>query len=174
MDAKNLADLYGLPLVDWARIEARLESSEQLAGPESPDHRSWLATTDADGRPHLTGLGPLYVSGLFYFTTGKSTRKARNLARDPRCTLGVSTVEFDLAVEGDAALVDDPDVVAEMARRWADGGWPTRPDAGGTALTAEYSAPSAGPPPWRVYRITPRAATVVLTVEPGGATRWRF
>jgi hypothetical protein len=24
------------------------------------------------------------------------------------------------------------------------------------------------------HRITPRAATVVLTVEPGGATRWRF
>jgi hypothetical protein len=174
MDAKNLADLYGLPLVDWARIEARLEGSEQLAGPESPDHRSWLATTDADGRPHLTGLGPLYVSGLFYFTTGGSTRKARNLARDPRCTLGVSTVEFDLAVEGEAALVDDPDVVAEMARRWADGGWPARPDDAGTALTAEYSAPSAGPPPWRVYRITPRAATAVLAAEPGGATRWRF
>jgi Pyridoxamine 5'-phosphate oxidase len=111
---------------------------------------------------------------IFYLTTGASTRKARNLARDPRCTLGVSTVEFDLAVEGDAALVDDPDVVAEMARSWADGGWPARPDAGGNALTAEYSAPSAGPPPWRAYRITPRAATVVLTVEPGGATRWRF
>jgi len=24
MDAKNLADLYGLPLIDWARVEARL------------------------------------------------------------------------------------------------------------------------------------------------------
>jgi len=94
--------------------------------------------------------------------------------QDPRCTLGVSTVEFDLSAEGDAALVDDADVVAETARRWADGGWPVRVDATGIALTAEYSAPSAGPPPWRVYRLTPRAATVVLTTEPGGATRWRF
>jgi hypothetical protein len=174
MDAKNLAELYGLPVVDWERVEARLASPEQLAGPDHPGHRSWLATTSPDGHPHLTGLGPLWVSGAFYFTTGATTRKARNLARDPRCTLAVSATEFDLAVEGDAALVDDTDVVAEMARRWADGGWPCRVDDTGVALTAEYSAPSAGPPPWRVYRLTPREATVVLAAAPGGATRWRF
>ena len=77
-------------------------------------------------------------------------------------------------MEGDAALVDEPDVVADLAGRWAAGGWPASVDASGIALTAEYSAPSAGGPPWRVYRLTPHAATVVLTAEPGGATRWRF
>src|SRR6476661_5894030 len=115
MDAKNLADRYGLPLVDWQRVEARLAGAEQLAGTDGPAHRSWLATTNPDGSPHLTGLGPLWVSGLIYFTTGETTRKGRNLARDPRCTLGISTEEFDFAVEGDTALVDDPDVVTEMA-----------------------------------------------------------
>jgi hypothetical protein len=114
------------------------------------------------------------VSGVFYFTTGESTRKGRNLARDPRCTLAISTDEFDLAVDGDAARVEDPELVADLAGRWAAGGWPASVDATGTALTAEYSAPSAGPPPWLVYRITPRQATVVLSAAPGGATRWRF
>ncbi len=175
MDATNLADRYGLPLVDWQRVETRLAGGpEALAGTGGPDNRSWLATTNADGSPHLTGLGPQWVSGLFYFTTGETTRKGRNLARDPRCTLGVSTDEFDLAVDGEAALVTDPDVVADMADRWAAGGWPARVDESGIGLTAEYSAPSAGPPPWRVYRLTPRQATVVLNVDPGGATRWRF
>jgi hypothetical protein len=175
MEAKNLAELYGLPLVDWHRVEARLAGGpERLAGTDGHDNRSWLATTNPDGSPHLTGVGPLYVSGLFYFTTGEATRKGRNLARDPRCTLGVSTDEFDLAVDGDATLVEDPDVVADMAGRWAAGGWPARVDATGIALTAEYSAPSAGPSPWRVYRLTPRQATVVLAAPPGGATRWRF
>ena len=173
MEATNLAELYGLPLVDWQRVEARLAGPEPLAGTGGPDNRSWLATTNRDGSPHLTGLGPLWVAGLFYFTTGSTTRKGRNLARDPRCTLGISTEEFDLAVDGDAALVDDPDVVAEMAGRWAAGGWPAVVDASGIALTAEYSAPSAGPPPWGVYRLAPRQATVVLAAEPGGATRWR-
>jgi Pyridoxamine 5'-phosphate oxidase len=175
MEAKNLAELYELPLVDWQRVEARLTGgAERLAGTGGPDNRSWLATTNPDGSPHLTGLGPQYVSGLFYFTTGETTRKARNLAKDPRCTLGVSTDEFDLAVDGNAAQVDDPDVVADLAGRWAAGGWPARVDPTGLALTADYSAPSAGPPPWRVYRLTPRQATVVLATAPGGATRWRF
>ena len=61
-----------------------------------------------------------------------------------------------------------------MAARWADGGSPAHPDESGRAITAEYSAPSAGPPPWTVYRVTPVTATAVATVEPGGATRWTF
>ena len=61
-----------------------------------------------------------------------------------------------------------------MAARWADGEWPARPDETGRAITAEFSAPSAGPPPWTVYKLTPTAATAVATVEPGGATRWTF
>jgi hypothetical protein len=64
--------------------------------------------------------------------------------------------------------------VADTAERWSAGGWPCQPDETGTALTAEYSAPSAGPPPWLVYRLTPRSATALQTVEPGGATRWTF
>jgi hypothetical protein len=117
MEAKNLAELYGLPLVDWQRVEARLAGGAEALAGAGHDNRSWLATTNPDGSPHLTGLGPLWVSGLFYFTTGEATRKGRNLARDPRCTLGISTDEFDLAVEGDAALIDDPDVVADLAGR---------------------------------------------------------
>jgi hypothetical protein len=85
MVAKNLAELYGLPLVDWQRVEARLAGGpEQLAGTGGHDNRSWLATTNPDGSPHLTGLGPLWVSGLFYFTTGETTRKGRNRPPGPR------------------------------------------------------------------------------------------
>jgi hypothetical protein len=106
--------------------------------------------------------------------TGDGTRKAKNLARDPRCTLSLATHEFDLVVEGQARKVTDPPTVAAMAARWVAGGWPARVDDSGHALTAEFSAPSAGPPPWFVYRLTPLTATAVATVEPGGATHWRF
>jgi PPOX class probable F420-dependent enzyme len=176
MDAKNLADLYGSPLIDWDRVERRLSRGvEQAPGTAGPGrHTCWLATLNADGSPHLTGVGALWVSGTFWFETGEATRKGRNLARDPRCSLSVATDEFDLVVEGDAGIVTDPDLVADLAGRWAAEGWPARVDETGTALTAEFSAPSAGPPPWRVYRITPRRATALLTVEPGGATRWTF
>jgi PPOX class probable F420-dependent enzyme len=176
MDATNLAELYGTPLVDWDRVEGRLSRGlPQAPGAGGPGrHTCWLATTNADGTPHLTGIGALWTSGTFWFETGVTTRKGRNLARDPRCSLSVATDEFDLVVDGTAAVVDDPAVVAEMADRWAADGWPARVDATGTALTAEFSAPSAGPPPWHVYRVEVRQATALLTVDPGGATRWRF
>jgi PPOX class probable F420-dependent enzyme len=153
--ATNLAGLYDLAPLDWAPIAARLEQGIPLApGSGGPDrHSAWLATIDADGRPHVTGLGVLWVDGAFWFETGETTRKGRNLARDPRCSLSLATREFDLVVEGTAAKVTDPARVADLAARWAAEGWPARVDESGTALTAEYSAPSAGPPPWQVYRL---------------------
>src|SRR6266508_3411494 len=44
----------------------------------------------------------------------------------------------------------------------------------GDAFTAPFSAPSAGPPPWHLYRFTFHTAVGVATAEPHGATRWRF
>lgn len=176
MEARNLATLYDLPTLDWAPIAARLaQGITQAPGSGGPNrHTCWLATLDPDGSPHVTGVGALWDDGSFWFETGVTSRKGRNLARDPRCSLSVATDEFDLVVDGEAHIVEDPAIVAAMAARWAAEGWPARPDDTGTALTAEFSAPSAGPPPWHVYRLTVHAATVISTVEPGGATRFRF
>ena len=170
----NLADLYHLPPVDWEVVESRLEEGlSQAPGTGGPDrHTCWLATIDADGAPHVTGIGALWAHGTFWFETGERTRKGRNLARDPRCTLSVATHDFDLVVDGTAERVTDPELVADLASRWVAGGWPAEVDRSGTALTAEFSAPSAGPPPWAVYRVAVRSATALVTVPPGGATRF--
>ena len=56
------------------------------------------------------------------------------------------------------------------ARRAA--AWPAEVE--GEAFTAPFSAPSAGPPPWELYRFRLRTAFGVATAEPHGATRWRF
>ena len=176
MEATNLADLYDSPLLDWAPIQARLAAGlGQAPGTGGPDrHTCWLATINPDGSPHVTGIGALWANGCWWFETGKGTRKGKNLARDSRCTLSVAAREFDLVVEGEATLVTDAATVADLAARWAAAGWPARTDDTGVALTAEFSAPSAGPPPWHVYRLTPRTATAVGTIDPGGATQWRF
>jgi len=176
MEAKNLGELYDLPVMDWATIETRLEQGITLApdtgGPNR--HSCWLATINEDGSPHVNGIGAVWVDHTWWFETGEASRKGRNIARDPRCTVSVGVQEFDLVVDGTAERISDPATVAKMAERWAAGGWPCRVDESGTALTAEFSAPSAGPPPWHVYRITPRRATALGTVMPGGATSWTF
>ena len=176
MDATNLADLYQSPLIEWGRIKERLEQgltqAPETGGPDR--HSCWLATINRDGTPHVTGIGTLWLDDSFWFETGDETRKGKNLERDPRCTLSLAARDFDLVVEGEARKVTDPPTVAAMAARWAAEGWPARVDDTGQALTAEFSAPSAGPPPWFVYRLSPHAATALATIEPGGATRWRF
>lgn len=176
MEATNLADLYQSPLLDWSRIEARLDAGlGQGPGSGGPDrHTCWLTTVNPDGSPHITGVGALWADACFWFATGKDTRKGRNLARDPRCALSVAAQEFDLVMEGEASLVTDPGVIADLAAQWAAGGWPCQVDETGTALTAPYSAPSAGRPPWHVYRLAARTATALGTVGSGGATRWHF
>jgi hypothetical protein len=176
MESKNLGDLYELPLMDWRSISARLDGGvDQAPGAGGPDrHTCWLSTVNENGSPHVTGVGAIWFEDAFWFETGQGTRKGRNLARDPRCSLSVATHEFDLVVEGEATRVTDPAKVAVLADQWNNAGWPARVDESGIALTADYSAPSAGAPPWTAYRITTRQATAVATVAPGGATRWRF
>jgi hypothetical protein len=176
METKNLAELYELPPIDWATIESRLARGvTQAPGSGGPDrHTSWLATINRDGSPHVTGVGAIWFDGGFWFETGEQTRKGRNLARDQRCSLSLATHEFDLVMEGVAEKVIDPATVATMAEQWNAQGWPARVDASGVALTADYSAPSAGPPPWTIYRLTASTATSLLVIDPGGATRWSF
>jgi len=53
-----------------------------------------------------------------------------------------------------------------------EGGWPAQVE--GDAITAPFSAPSAGPPPWHLYRCVFQTVVGVATEEPYGATRWRF
>src|SRR5438067_100463 len=121
MEATNLADLYGTPELDWEVVVAGLdEGLPQAPGSGGPNrHTCWLATINADGSPHVTGVGALWVNGSFWFETGRASRKGRNLARDPRCTLSVATERFDLVIEGEAQLITEPVVVADMATRWA-------------------------------------------------------
>jgi len=68
--------------------------------------------------------------------------------------------------------VTDKDTLEALAALYRQDGWPA--EVQGEAFTAPYSAPSAGPPPWELYRFIFHTAFGVATVEPYGATRWRF
>jgi hypothetical protein len=174
MEIINLGKADGLPPVDWAAIVAELDAGS-TPRPDAPNARTtWLATVNEDGSPHVTAVGALWADGAFWFQTGAGTRKGRNVARDPRCSVAVSIRDADVVIEGDAALVTERGIVARIAKAWADLGWPAEPDESGPGITAPFNAPSQGPPPWNVYRIEPRSATVVSSAEPGGLTRFRF
>jgi hypothetical protein len=174
MEITNLSQADGLAPVEWAAVAEKLDAGTAPA-PDAVNSRStWLSTTNQDGSPHVTPVGALWLDGAYWFQTRASTRKGRNVARDPRCSIAVSVNGADIIVEGDAARVTEPGAVARAAKAWADQGWPAEPDASGQGITAPFNAPSLGAPPWNVYRIEPRSAIVTLTAEPGGLTRFRF
>ena len=79
---------------------------------------------------------------------------------------------MDLVIEGTVERVTDDATLHRLAKRYADTGWPAKVQEG--AFTYDYSAPSAGPPPWYLYEMTPVQAFGVASAEPHGATRWRF
>jgi hypothetical protein len=166
VEVSNL-DRYGFPPLPWSRPRDLL-----AAGPPGPDTPFFIGTSRPDGRPHAAGIGALWLDGEIYFTSGPGTRKSQNLSANPACTISTHLEGIDLVLEGEATRVTDQQMLEEAASGYREGGWPAEVE--GDAFTAPYSAPSAGPPPWYLYRFTVDTAFGVATAEPYGATRWRF
>jgi hypothetical protein len=163
----NLATLYDQELMPWSRATEALGRGS--LGPEVP---CFLSTVRPDGRPHSAGIGVVEHDGDLFFTSGAGTRKSRNLAANPSCTMSLRLEGLDLVLEGEAHRETDPATLAAVAGAYRDGGWPANAD--GEAITAPYSAQSAGPPPWDLYRLRIRTAFGVGLREPHGASRWSF
>ena len=170
---RNL-DGYGTPPIEWGRVKAVLDSQLTQApdsgGPQR--HTVWLTTINPDGSPHVMAVGVVRCRASWYFTSGPATRKSRNLARDGRCVVSVATEPFDLVIEGAAERVTDASELADVADAFVGSGW--HAEVAGDALTAEYSAPSAGPAPWYVYRVEPSTVFALGMSEPFGATKFQF
>jgi hypothetical protein len=166
IETTNL-DRYGNDALAWSRPR------DLLAGATGLDVSFFLGTTRPDGRPHAAGVGALWHDGDLFIVSGPGTRKSRNLAANPASTISVRLPGIDLVLEGEAARVTDRPTLEAVAALYREvGGWPAEVE--GEAFTAPYSAPSAGPPPWHLYRFTFHTAIGVAGAEPFGATRWRF
>jgi hypothetical protein len=165
VETTNLDQYQDIALV-WSRAR------DVLVEERAASRTYFLGTIGPDGRPHSAGVGAVWFDGDVYVVAGPRTRKARNLEANPACTVSVSLTGIDLVLEGDAARVTDADSLERLAAVYRDCGWPCRVD--GDAFTAPFTAPSGGPPPWNLYRVTVRTAFGVASAEPSGATRWRF
>jgi pyridoxine/pyridoxamine 5'-phosphate oxidase len=173
---KNLA-AYDLGPIAWDRVLARLQEEWKLQAPPKmggvPEpHTHWLATTRTDGRPHVVPVGVVWNDGRFYFSSGDGTQKSKNLARNPKCVISLAARDLDITLEGEAHRVTDEAKLRRVAEVFASAGWASEVRDG--AFYHEFSAPSAGPPPWHVYEFTPHTVFASATAEPYGATRWRL
>jgi hypothetical protein len=167
IEVTNL-DIYGNAPLEWSRARA------QLAGWHGTEVSHFLCTTRPDGRPHVAGVGAMWLDGDLYIVSGERTRKSKNLAVHRACAIAVRLPGMDVTLEGSATRVADAQTLERVAALYRELGWPAEVDAAAQAFTAPYSAPSAGPPPWQLYRFEFDSAFAVASQEPFGATRWRF
>jgi len=100
---------YGLPkgtkgLLPWKWAEHQLKKS----------HNYWVVTVRPDGRPHLMIVWGLWMDGRFYFSSGRQSRKAKNLSANDRCAIGTDQADHAVVLEGIAEEVGD----VELRRRF--------------------------------------------------------
>jgi Pyridoxamine 5'-phosphate oxidase len=155
----------GALVIPWP--EARVRLAEAFT--------YWLATVHPDGRPQLRPVLAVWVDGALHTTTSPGARKARNLAGDPRCCLATHGDGLDLVVEGTVATVTDQARLELVAEAYGSKyGWLVSVVDG--ALDGE-GAPTAGPPPYAVYRVTPVVVFGFGTEDDRygpRSTRWQF
>jgi len=145
--------VYGIPQtmagsLPWEWAQERLEGS----------HNYLITTVCPDGRPHTMVMHGIWLDNAYYFSTGATTRKARNLATNGNCVVCNENVEEAVIVEGEARQLEVPEI----------------PEAAFGLYQKKYGwklDPEMGP----VFKVMPRVAFVMPEkLFPAGATRWLF
>jgi nitroimidazol reductase NimA-like FMN-containing flavoprotein (pyridoxamine 5'-phosphate oxidase superfamily) len=95
----------GKGLLPWAWATERLLKA----------HTFWLATSRADQRPHLMPIWGVWISERFLFSTGKQSRKARNLAANSHCVVSTENAGDAIIIEGKAEEVTDQGLLRAFA-----------------------------------------------------------
>jgi len=108
----------GRGLLPWSWAEERLATS----------HDFWLATVTPPGVPHLMPVWGIWQAGQLWFSSSNGSRKARNLAAEPRCTVSTSDPAEPVVVHGRAERVTSTDALtgllaAENAKYGTSYGW---------------------------------------------------
>jgi pyridoxamine 5'-phosphate oxidase-like protein len=141
----------GTGLLPWSWAVERLTKS----------HDYWVATVRPDGRPSVSPVWGGWRDDALWFSCAHASRKSRNLANDPRCTITTDNAFEPVIVEGVAAMVTDHEEIAAFTA------------AGNAKYEVDYSveffAANA------LYRVAPTVVFGLLEGDfTGSPTRWSF
>jgi general stress protein 26 len=87
----------GIGLLPWSWAEERLVRS----------HDYGLAMVTPSGAPHLMPVWAIWHEERLWFSSAKGSRKALNLADEPRCTLSTEDPFEPIVVQGRARQITD-------------------------------------------------------------------
>ena len=144
----------GSGLLPWGEAERRLTVS----------HDYWVATTRPDGSPHVMPVWGVWLDDRLWFSSGRRSRKSRNLAADPHCTVTTDDARDPVVVDGLAARLTDRaaiEVFVEAVNaKYGDG-----------SITVEFQDPEVN----GTYAVRPERVIAISGADfTGSPTRWRF
>lgn len=147
---------YGVPteggeLMPWSFVVAELTSARNY----------WVVTVGRASRPHAAPVWGAFVADDLFLETSPSTRKARNLARNPAVVVHTESGDEVVISEGSASQFSPSgELGADLARAFADKYEGYEPDPG------EWTAAGS------LYRVEP--GVVFAWRDMPTATRWGF
>ena len=130
--------------LSWPEVAARLAVARNY----------WLSTASPDGARTRPRYGGVVIEHTLYLYSERRTRKARNLAADPRLVVHLESGDDVVIVRGTAA----------------DLGHPAQVPAVIAALAAKYTSPADR----RDLPDADPAFDVVYAVRPQSAMTWRL
>jgi nitroimidazol reductase NimA-like FMN-containing flavoprotein (pyridoxamine 5'-phosphate oxidase superfamily) len=96
----------GMGLLPWSWAVERLTRS----------HDYWLSTVRPDARPHAMPVWAVWLESALWFSSGGSSRKARNLAMNPWAVITTDDALEPVVVEGQAVIVSPTDERSAVER----------------------------------------------------------
>ena len=145
---------YGMPktmkgALTWHWAQKQLEKSREY----------WISTVRPDGSPHTMIVWGLWMNNGFYFSTGKQSVKARNLAANARCTVGSDDAAAAVIVEGTATPLTDASFRKQFFPRYEK----------------KYKFDMSGMKDEPIFAVRPRVAFGLREKDfSKSATRWKF
>ena len=136
---------YGFEPIQWSWVVERMEGVRNY----------WVATTRADGSPHLSPVWGVWRDGAFHFFTDPDSLKARNIRRDPRAVVHLESGDEVIVLEG---TLESAVAASELI----------------STYESKYGI-SLGDEPEGLYRLKLDKVLAWLESDfPRTATRWRF
>jgi hypothetical protein len=109
MPGYNIVDANsGKGLLPWDWAVERLTRSRNY----------WVSTTWPDGRPHCVPVWGVWLDDAFYFSSGERSRKARNLAANPRIVICPENGDEAISLEGVVETVSDDATIARFVEAY--------------------------------------------------------
>jgi hypothetical protein len=93
-------DGYGIPennegLLPWSFVEERMTAAKNY----------WIGTATIQGKPAATPVWGAWVNGKLYFDGAPSTRRGRNISRNPQVVVHLESGDQVLILEGQAVIL---------------------------------------------------------------------